>query len=54
MKPRRIALAMILISMGFLALAFLTGCAGLGSPQVCVKTDYGTFCYEMPKPTSSK
>lgn len=54
MKPRDITLAMILISMGFLALTFLTGCAGLGSPQVSVRTDYGTFSYELPKPTSSK
>jgi len=35
-------------------MAFLTGCQSLGTPQVCVRTDYGTFCYELPAPKSSK
>jgi hypothetical protein len=54
MKPPRIALALIIISLACAAMAFLTGCQSLGTPQVCVRTDYGTFCYELPKPTSSK
>jgi hypothetical protein len=57
MNPRRIAAGMIIFAFVCLAMAFLTGCAGIGSPQVCLKTDYGTFCYalpELPKPTSSK
>lgn len=54
MKPGHIALGLIIISLAFAAMAFLTGCQSLGTPQVCVRTDYGTFCYEMPAPTSSK
>ena len=54
MKTGHIALGLIIISLAFAAMAFLTGCQSLGTPQVCVRTDYGTFCYEMAKPTSSK
>jgi hypothetical protein len=54
MKTGHIALGLIIISLSFAAMAFLTGCQSLGTPQVCVRTDYGTFCYEMSKPTSSK
>jgi hypothetical protein len=54
MKPSRIALGLIVLSLACAAMAFLTGCQSLGTPQVCVRTDYGTFCYEMAKPTSSK
>ena len=54
MKPGHIALGLIIISLAFAAMAFLTGCQSLGTPQVCGRTDYGTFCYEMAKPTSSK
>ena len=54
MKTGHIALGLIIISLSFAAMAFLTGCQSLGTPQVCVRTDYGTFCYEMAKPTSSK
>jgi hypothetical protein len=54
MKPGHIAITLVLLSFAFAAMAFLTGCQSLGTPQVCVKTDYGTFCYEMAKPTSSK
>jgi hypothetical protein len=57
MKPGHIAIGLIIISLAFAAMAFLTGCQSLGASQVCVKTDYGTFCYslpELPKPTSTK
>lgn len=57
MNPKHVAIALILLSFAFAAMAFLTGCQSLGTPQVCVKTDYGTFCYELPElpaPTSSK
>jgi hypothetical protein len=57
MKTGHIALGLIIISLSFAAMAFLTGCKTLGSSQVCMKTEYGTFCYqlpELPKPTSSK
>jgi hypothetical protein len=56
MKTGHIALGLIIISLSFAfaAMSFLTGCQSLGTPQVCVRTDYGTFCYEMAKPTSSK
>jgi hypothetical protein len=35
-------------------MALLTGCQSLGDAQVCVRTDYGTLCYELPSPKSSK
>jgi len=57
MKTGHIALGLIIISLSVAAMAFLTGCKTLGSSQVCMKTEYGTFCYqlpELPKPTSSK
>jgi len=54
MKPAHIALGLIIISLSFAAMAFLTGCQSLGDAQVCVRSDYGTFCYELPAPTSSK
>jgi hypothetical protein len=57
MNSPRIALALILLSLACAAMAFLTGCKTLGNSQVCVRTDYGTFCYqlpELPKPTNSK
>jgi|GEM_PF-4981554 len=54
MKPHRLALALILLSFVLAAMALLTGCQSLGDAQVCVRTDYGTFCYNLPKPTSSK
>jgi NADH:ubiquinone oxidoreductase subunit 6 (subunit J) len=54
MNPPRLALALILLSFALAAMAFLTGCQSLGDAQVCVRTDYGTFCYDLPKPTSSK
>jgi hypothetical protein len=49
MKPKQIAVAMIVISFIVLGMAFLTGCAGFKAPSVCFKTDYGTLCYELPE-----
>ena len=54
MNAPRFAFALILLSFLLAAMAFLNGCQSLADAQVCVKTDYGTFCYELPKPTSSK
>ena len=54
MRPRRIALLMVLLSFVFLGMAFLTSCAGFKNPSVCLKTDYGTFCYELPEIPSLK
>jgi hypothetical protein len=54
MKPHRLALALILLSFVLAAMALLTGCQSLGTTQVCVRTDYGNLCYEMPAPKSSK
>ena len=51
MKPKKIALRMILISFGFLALTFLTGCTTLG---VSFQTEYGRFTYELPEPNGTK
>jgi len=47
MSARTIALWMIVLSFAFLGMAFLTSCAGF-NPSLCVKTDYGTLCYELP------
>jgi hypothetical protein len=55
--PAQIVLGLLATAFSVGALLLLGGCASIGSPQVCLKTDYGTFCYalpEMPKPTSSK
>lgn len=54
MSPKSNALIIIVsVFAGFLTL-LLSGCAGMRAPQVCLRTDYGTFCYELPLPTSSK
>ena len=54
MSPKSNALIIILsVFAGFLTL-LLSGCAGMRNPSVCLKTDYGTLCYELPLPTSSK
>jgi len=49
MNAKKIVAAMIVISFIFLGMAFLTGCAGFKNPSVCLKTSYGTFCYELPE-----
>ena len=51
MKPKQIALGLILISFAFLALAFLTGCTTLG---ISLETQYGRFTYELPEPIGTK
>ena len=54
MNPKINALIIVLsVLAGFLTL-LLSGCAGMRNPSVCLKTDYGTFCYELAIPTSSK
>jgi hypothetical protein len=55
--PAQIVTSLIATAFAVGVLLLLGGCASMGNPQVCLKTDYGTFCYalpEMPKPTSSK
>ena len=47
MSAKQIALWMIVLSFAFLGMALLTSCAGFKNPSVCLKTDYGTFCYEL-------
>ena len=49
MKPKKIVVAMIVASFIMLGMAFLTGCAGFGQPTLCVETQYGKFCYELPE-----
>jgi hypothetical protein len=51
MKPQKIALGLILISLAFLAMAFLTGCTTLG---ISLDTDYGRLTYELPAPKGTK
>ena len=48
MKPKKIVVAMIVTSFIMLGMAFLTGCAGV-QPNVCIETQYGKFCYELPE-----
>ena len=55
--PAQIVLGLLATAFSVGALLLLGGCASMGSPQLCLKTDYGTFCYalpELPKLTSSK
>jgi hypothetical protein len=49
MKAKKIALVMIVVSFMFLGMVFLTSCSALGQPKVCVETQYGKFCYELPE-----
>jgi hypothetical protein len=51
MKPEKIALGLILISLAFLAMAFLTGCETLG---ISLQTDFGRITYELPEPRGTK
>lgn len=51
MTPAKIAAIVLLIGWVFVAASFLTGCETL---RIGFATDYGTFSYEMPRPTSSK
>jgi hypothetical protein len=51
MNPKQIALGLILISLAFFAMAFLTGCSTLG---VSFETQYGRFTYELPEPKGTK
>ena len=48
MSAKQIALWMIILSFAFLGMALLTSCAGFNNPAVCLKTTYGTLCYELP------
>jgi hypothetical protein len=51
MNPKQIALGLIIISLSFLAMAFLTGCETLG---ISLQTDYGRLTYELPEPKGTK
>jgi hypothetical protein len=48
MNAKKIALWMVVLSFAFLGMAFITSCAGFNNPSVCLKTDYGTLCYQLP------
>jgi len=55
--PAQIVTGLIATAFAVGALLLLGGCASMRNPQVCLTTDYGTFCYalpELPKTTSSK
>jgi hypothetical protein len=49
--PARLAAALIASAFAAAAILLLSGCETL---RLGIATDYGTFSYEMPKPTSSK
>ena len=52
MNPyRAIFSGMIAAALFCLLMLFLTGCETI---RFGLQTDYGTFSYELPKPTSSK
>ena len=52
MNPyRAIFSGMIAAAIFCLLMLFLTGCETI---RFGLQTDYGTFSYELPKPTSSK
>jgi len=51
MNPKQIALGLVIISLAFLAMAFMTGCETIG---ISLKTDYGMFTYELPEPKGTK
>ena len=51
MTPARIAATALLLGWLYIATAFLTGCQTL---RLGLATDYGTFSYELPMPTSTK
>jgi hypothetical protein len=51
MKPNQLALVLILISLVFLTMAFLSGCTTLA---VSLDTDYGRLTYELPEPKGTK
>ena len=48
MNAKKIALWMIVVSFAFLGMAFLTSCSGFNNPSVCLRSQYGTLCYELP------
>jgi hypothetical protein len=48
-KAKDIAFSAIVIAFFLILLFFVTGCAFLGTPQICVKTEYGSFCYQLPE-----
>lgn len=51
MTPKQIAAVLLILGWAFLAAALLTGCQTL---RLGLQTDYGTFSYELPRPTSTK
>lgn len=51
MSPARVAATALLLGWLILTATALTGCETL---RLGIATDYGTFSYEMPRPTSSK
>jgi len=51
MNPKQIALGLVIISLAFLAMAFMTGCETIG---ISLKTDYGMFTHELPEPKGTK
>lgn len=44
-----IAFGIVVAAFFLLLIFFVTGCSSFGTPQVCVKTDWGSFCYQLPE-----
>ena len=51
---KKIALNIIITLFVALGSIFLMGCEVLGQPTVCIETQYGKFCYELPEPKGTK
>lgn len=50
MKPKQIVVGLILIVLGLLGMAFLTGCANAAqSLGFSIETQYGRFTYTLPQ-----
>lgn len=49
MKSKHSAASLLIILFVALGTLLLSSCAGVGTPRFCVETDYGNFCYELPK-----
>lgn len=49
MKPKKSAAFILAVLFAAIGTLLLSSCAGVGTPRVCVETQYGNFCYELPE-----
>ena len=48
-QAKDIAFGMVVIAFFVILISLITGCSSFGTPEFCVKTDYGSFCYTLPE-----